>query len=828
MAQHIFTGTAAPSTAPTAVGQHYIDTVNHKIYISKNTSASSDWVDITVSYDATLDALAAYNTNGLLTQTAADTFTGRTITGTTNKITVSNGDGVSGNPTLTIGSDVVTLADAQSLSNKILVTPAISSPTGLVKADVGLGNVDNTSDATKDAAVATLTNKTLTTPVINSPTGLVKADVGLSNVDNTSDATKDAATTTLTNKTINGPDNTITNLDLVTAVTGLLPIANGGTNSSAALNNDRIMISAGGTIIEQAALAANTPMKTDASGLPAASALVLTTDVTGILPIANGGTGTATVFTPGSMIFTGASGIYTEDNANIFWDNPNNRLGIGTNTPAYPLSIVSTTSDALYFQANYDSDADSPIRLYRGRGTTSVPLPVQSGDRTGSFSFRLYDGSTYLETAAIISRVTGAVSVGTVPTALAFNVGQTGASERMRIVGSSGNVGVGTASPTARLQVAGNTSDTTWTTSGRAFNIVAATHTDTTGSGTIATKVGSSFGTPTFASTSATTLTTAANVYISDAPTAGTNTTITKGLALQVAAGDTAFGGRVGIGTSVPSGQLHVAATTPAYFDRAGSNPSHLILRTSRGTLAAPTVTTLNAEIGQVSFGGYDGTQWVNPLTGFTAKAAELWTTTAQGTDFYIRTTAIGTTSAVERVRISSEGLVGIGTTTPNVSSLLDITSTTKGFLTPRMTTVQRDAITSVATGLEIYNTTTGRHEAYDGTVWQANDGSLVVFNTAQSLSAAGTITASQNKRQRRYVTGNGGAITVNTTTGITNGVYDGQEITIFGQSATNTVTITDAGNVSVRSSAVLGLNSAIVLAWDTTSTKWYEISRSI
>ena len=52
--------------------------------------------------DATLTALAAFNTNGLLTQTAADTFAGRTLTGTTNQITVANGDGVSGNPTISI------------------------------------------------------------------------------------------------------------------------------------------------------------------------------------------------------------------------------------------------------------------------------------------------------------------------------------------------------------------------------------------------------------------------------------------------------------------------------------------------------------------------------------------------------------------------------------------------------------------------------------------------------------------------------------------------------------------------------------------------------
>lgn len=51
-----------------------------------------------------------------------------------------------------------------------------------------------------------------TSPEILTPTGIVKGDVGLGNVDNTSDATKNAAAATLTNKTINGSDNTLSNL----------------------------------------------------------------------------------------------------------------------------------------------------------------------------------------------------------------------------------------------------------------------------------------------------------------------------------------------------------------------------------------------------------------------------------------------------------------------------------------------------------------------------------------------------------------------------------------------------------------------------------------
>jgi hypothetical protein len=61
---------------------------------------------------------------------------------------------------------------------------------------------------------------------------------------------------------------------------------------------------------------------------------------------------------------------------------------------------------------------------------------------------------------------------------------------------------------------------------------------------------------------------------------------------------------------------------------------------------------------------------------------------------------------------------VSIGSATPPVTSLLNLTSTTRGFLQPRMTTTQRNAISAPAEGLRIYNTTTKKENFYNGTIW--------------------------------------------------------------------------------------------------------------
>lgn len=84
-------------------------------HLSGVTSAIQTQLGAKQPLDATLTALAAYNTNGLLTQTAADTFAGRTITGTASRLAVTNGNGVAGNPTLDIDAGYVGQASITTL-----------------------------------------------------------------------------------------------------------------------------------------------------------------------------------------------------------------------------------------------------------------------------------------------------------------------------------------------------------------------------------------------------------------------------------------------------------------------------------------------------------------------------------------------------------------------------------------------------------------------------------------------------------------------------------------------------------------------------------------
>tara|TARA_B110000238_G_scaffold155862_1_gene168544 strand:- start:949 stop:3090 length:2142 start_codon:yes stop_codon:yes gene_type:complete len=86
--------------------------------------------------------------------------------------------------------------------------------------------------------------------------------------------------------------------------------------------------------------------------------------------------------------------------------------------------------------------------------------------------------------------------------------------------------------------------------------------------------------------------------------------------------------------------------------------------------------------------------------------------------------------SAFFFITITIRAQVGIGTETPESSSVLDITSTSKGLLVPRMTQIQKNAISNPATGLLLYQTdgTVGFY-SYNGSNWL-----LLINNSSQGL----------------------------------------------------------------------------------------------
>jgi hypothetical protein len=153
----------------------------------------------------------------------------------------------------------------------------------------------------------------------------------------------------------------------------------------------------------------------------------------------------------------------------------------------------------------------------------------------------------------------------------------------------------------------------------------------------------------------------------------------------------------LGIGTSSPAAPLTI------------QKASSFIQVNSTGTGA--TYSRFNNSGGPFIYSGVESSAGASVVPGTSAYSAIFGTDGAYSVQFF--------TNNSVRATLDSSGNLGIGTTSPNASAILDAQSTTKGVRMPNMTTTQKNAIASPAAGLMVFDTTLAKLCVYSGAAWQ-------------------------------------------------------------------------------------------------------------
>lgn len=324
--------------------------------------------------------------------------------------------------------------------------------------------------------------------------------------------------------------------------------------------------------------------------------------------------GTITGATQGSVLFVGPSGVLAQDNANLFWDDAKNNLGIGTNAPLADLHIAGNMSAPAWTTNGIVIRTDSATYTdTTSSGTVAVGTTYNLGASTiaasSATTFTNYAnltvapaaaGTNVTITNAYAATFGGNVTIGS-NSSRAFTIATASYGTVLFSVdvANSGRIGIGLGSPQAKIQVQGSTSFPTWTTNGAGIRFDAATYTDTTAAtGTTPAVYVHNLASTTIAATNASVVYSAGYGLVVGAPLAGTNVSFTNIYALGV------------------SGKLSVAANTSNAFT----------IGTSLGSNTAFTVDSTGT--GRVGIGSGSPAAKLQLGGGFTATA---WTTLGTG-----------------------------------------------------------------------------------------------------------------------------------------------------------------------------------------------------
>ena len=196
------------------------------------------------------------------------------------------------------------------------------------------------------------------------------------------------------------------------------------------------------------------------------------------LGVAYGGSGTTTQFTAGSVLFAGASGVYSQDNSNFFWDDSNNRLGLGTASPSYELQVNKAGVSSIYAYNSSNSvgvrvlaytnagyvqtQTNHPLHLAVNNGSPAITIDTSSnvgiGVTPGSYKFNVKNNGNQVYLIQSNTDNGWLVSCEDADGYLKFYRRGEGGSPTNNLrmsIDTSGNVGIG-ATPSYKLHVAGD------------------------------------------------------------------------------------------------------------------------------------------------------------------------------------------------------------------------------------------------------------------------------------------------------------------------------------------------------------------------------------
>jgi hypothetical protein len=408
---------------------------------------------------------------------------------------------------------------------------------------------------------------------------------------------------------------------------------------------------------KQAALVSGTNIKTiNGSSVLGSGDLVVSGSSSlaiGTTPITSG--------TIGRVLFQGTGNVL-QQSTNLFWDNTNARLGIGTATPLSKLHIVADTN-IVYQQASSTGFTGKLYYAFKSSGVSGEAMALFGEFLAGNavaFAFSNSLGNTIFQI-----RNGGNVQIGTNPTDAGFKLDVNGTARVQNLLQVSQTI---TAQGAANLPTSGSGVYLYYNNNG---GNIAAT---------------SNFASPT-------------PTQLCIQP---------SGSKVALGTGGEAFANTNNNFRQRGGAEFALNGTTQSfdfYVNQTSGNVSLNLIRPSN-TVGHGLLYRLQAR------------NSANTIVDYSAIGTRIDTNTAGSHtgSLLMYTTNAGTLA--ERMRISPSGSLLINTTTEIASSKLTIDSTTQGFLPPRMTTTEKNAIATPAAGLVVYDTTLAKLCLYT-TTWE-------------------------------------------------------------------------------------------------------------